>query len=81
MNRRRCTAGLVLLFIGASDRLPQTSWAQAPSISGEVYDSLQGRPLQGATVQLASANDSARGRTWAATTDSAGRYRIADVPA
>lgn len=50
-------------------------------ITGTVYDSLRLRPLSGAMVQFVGAADSVVGRVFSATTDSAGKYTIADIPA
>lgn len=54
--------------------------AQTGTVEGVVFDSLSGRPLADATVQLVSASDSARPRTWAARTDTVGWFRIEALP-
>jgi hypothetical protein len=63
---------LTLLVAGAAR-------AQAP-ITGTVLDSLARRALQGAAVQIVSADGSAR-FTRTVHSDSMGRYAISDVPA
>lgn len=60
-------------------RLSQPHARPATTISGVVFDSLAMRGLAGATVQVASAGAGAWVRT--TTTDSAGRFEVADVPA
>lgn len=66
------TLFLAVLALRAGAQTPATG-----TVQGTVYDSIQGRPLAGATVQLVNAADTAGGRTHAARTDSAGRFRIA----
>ena len=48
-------------------------------IRGVVFDSIAGRPIAGAVVQVASSNPSRV--PWTATTDSVGAYRIEGLPA
>jgi hypothetical protein len=48
-------------------------------IRGEVFDSIVGRPIAGAVVQVAGSNPSLL--PWTATTDSAGAYRIEGLSA
>lgn len=48
-------------------------------IRGAVFDSIAGRPIAGAVVQVAAANPSRL--PWTATTDSAGMYRVEGLPA
>ena len=50
------------------------------SITGVVFDSVAGRPLVGATVQVTGATGAVVGRTASAVTDPAGRYAIANLP-
>jgi carboxypeptidase family protein len=50
-----------------------------PSVSGVVYDSIAGRPLVGATVQVTGAAGAVVGRTASAVTDTAGRYSIREL--
>src|SRR5687768_3451105 len=50
-----------------------------PSITGIVFDSVAGRPLVGATVQVTGAAGAVMGRTASAVTDTAGRYTVANV--
>jgi hypothetical protein len=50
------------------------------SLSGVVFDSVAGRPLVGATVQITGAAGGVVGRTASAVTDTAGRYVVSDLP-
>lgn len=52
---------------------------QRPAVRGFVFDSVAGRPLAGATVQLTGAAGALVGRTASATTDTAGRFAIGDL--
>lgn len=49
------------------------------AVHGVVFDSIAGRPIVGAIVQVAAANPSRL--PWTATTDSAGMYRVGGLPA
>lgn len=49
-------------------------------LTGLVFDSIAGRPLVGATVQITGAAGSVVGRTASAVTDTAGRYSINEMP-
>ena len=62
----------------AATAISATARAQTP-VAGTVFDSVAAAHLAGAVVQLASAAD--RARTFSATADSAGHYRIDGVPA
>ncbi|HEY9226216.1 MAG TPA: carboxypeptidase regulatory-like domain-containing protein [Gemmatimonadaceae bacterium] len=53
--------------------------AQA-TVEGVVFDSVTRRPLAGASVQLMSTASTATARMLSATADSAGKFRIDDVP-
>lgn len=56
--------------------------AQQPAgqrLSGIVYDSVGGRPLVGATVQITGATGAIAGKAASATTDTAGRYTVRDL--
>lgn len=58
--------------------------AQSPvraRVRGEVVDSVRGRILSGATVQLVSADSATSGRILAAVTNLQGVFQIEDVPA
>lgn len=57
--------------------LPLAARAQAGAVTGTVVESPSGRPLAAVTVTLRSAADSTR--VAGATTDAAGRFRIAGV--
>ena len=59
----------------------QPGAAGSPGVSGIVYDSVGGRPLVGATVQITGAVGAVVGRRASATTDTAGRYTVRDLPA
>ena len=50
------------------------------SITGVVFDSIAGRALVGATVQVTGAAGAVVGRTASAVTDTAGRYTISALP-
>jgi hypothetical protein len=52
-----------------------------PSLMGVVFDSVAGRPLVGAMVQITGAAGAVVGRTASAITDAAGRYVVSDLPA
>lgn len=52
-----------------------------PSVSGVVFDSVAGRPLVAATVQVTGASGPVMGRRASAVTDSAGRFVVSDLPA
>lgn len=69
------TLFLAVLALRAGAQTPATG-----TVQGTVYDSIRGRPLADATVQLVNAAETAGGRTHAARTDSAGRFRMAAVP-
>ena len=64
--------------------LPAGSIAgQAPqaraSLTGIVFDSVAGRPLVGATVQITGAAGAVMGRRASAVTDTTGRYAVTDL--
>lgn len=65
----------------AGAQLPDTTrQATGSTVSGVVRDSISGKPVVGAVVQLVAADSIARsGRT--TVTDSLGRFSLADVPA
>ncbi len=62
------------LIIGVS----HVATAQRATVRGVVFDSIAGRPLAAATVQIAGDAPDFAGR--AATTDSTGAYSFADLP-
>lgn len=49
------------------------------AVRGVVFDSIAGRPIAGAVVQVAASNPSRF--PWTATTDSSGMYRVEGLPA
>lgn len=51
----------------------------AAGVRGTVFDSIAGRPLYGAMIEVAA--DRSTRAPWATTTDSAGRYRVSGLPA
>lgn len=82
MNREAAALGVtfVALLLGAEradpDRGPPVA---AVAVRGTVYDSIARRPLAGATVQFSGAGDTVAGRTYSATSDSAGRFEMREV--
>lgn len=75
----------VLTRAAAAQSTPSTTPAPADAqravVSGVVFDSLSRHPLADAVVQLAPYPMSAGNVAYAATTDTAGRFQIANVPA
>ncbi|MHB0961640.1 MAG: carboxypeptidase regulatory-like domain-containing protein [Gemmatimonadaceae bacterium] len=68
------------LCIWASALLAQgASTAPAAVIRGTVFDSIAGRPLSGASVEVAAVRSTHA--PWTTTTDSAGQYRVSGLPA
>lgn len=65
-------------LLAAPIALAQDAGARV-AVRGSVYDSTAKRPLDGAVVQLVPQADPARGKAFAALTDSAGAFRITDV--
>jgi hypothetical protein len=76
---KRCLAAFLLVPAVAVAQQPGESRARPP-VSGFVYDSVAGRPLRGANVQLTGAADSVIGRSLSAVTDDEGRFTLRDVP-
>lgn len=75
MSINRLAALSVVPALIALATLPSSPLAaQRVTVFGTVYDSLDGRPLEGANVQMGST--SLRGRVLRASTDSHGRFRI-----
>jgi hypothetical protein len=72
--RLRVPGLIAALIIGVSHAVA----AQRATVRGVVFDSIAGRPLPAATVQIAGDTPDFAGR--ATTTDSAGRYSFADLP-
>ncbi|MDP1858455.1 MAG: carboxypeptidase-like regulatory domain-containing protein [Gemmatimonadaceae bacterium] len=62
---------------------PAASQEPAPksgrAVRGTVFDSIAGRPLYGAAVQVVAVRSTLA--PWTTTTDSAGRYRVSGLPA
>jgi len=65
---------LLLALLGLATAVPLTGQATDGALTGMVFDSISGEPLQGATVILSGSD-----RT--GTTDEEGRFRIDDLPA
>jgi hypothetical protein len=70
---------LAILLITAATAGAQQPMAGA-GLTGIVYDSVAGRPLVGATVQITGALGAVVGRTASAITDTAGRYTVRGLP-
>ena len=71
-----------LICVATPHRLARCQ-AASPSttIAGRSVDSLAGqRPLVGASIQLASTDPAAAGKVFAATSDSAGKFSLTNVP-
>jgi hypothetical protein len=72
---------LPFLLVATTAAAAQQSAGQGrPSLSGVVFDSVAGRPLVGATVQVTGAAGEVIGRRASAVTDTAGRYVVSDLP-
>lgn len=76
---RPATLCVVPALFGLLAVSPPQAAAQRTTVFGTVYDSLNGRPLAGANVQLASSD--LQGGVRAARTDSQGRFQLDRVPA
>lgn len=80
------SAFLVAAVLAAMPALAQQPTAPAPAaptmgtIVGFVFDSTIMRPLAEATIQLATKGDVAHGKSFNATSDSSGFFRMTDVP-
>ena len=70
---------LALLFIASSIAGAQQSEGARAALSGIVFDSVAGRPLVGATVQVTGATGAVVGRSSSAITDTAGRFTVRDL--
>ncbi|MEO7457247.1 MAG: carboxypeptidase-like regulatory domain-containing protein [Gemmatimonadaceae bacterium] len=73
----RCVVVASLLL--AATTMAHAQASQRRAVHGIVFDSIANAPLKGAVVQLVLADSSLR--SFAATSDSAGRYRIDSLPA
>ncbi len=75
MPHRHCRLGVIAALLVAPCASGTAALAaQTGTLTGTVADAASGRPIGGATVGLA-------GTEVSGTTDPAGRYRLADVPA
>jgi hypothetical protein len=82
MTMRLSTAFLVLFATTAVAQQPTAGAGQGRvSVTGVVFDSVAGRPLVGATVQITGAAGAIVGRSASATTDTAGRFVVRDLAA
>lgn len=76
------SATLVLVpVLALAQQQPASGQAAAANVSGVVFDSVAGRPLAGATVQLTGLADSIAGRAFTAVADEAGRYAFRGIAA
>lgn len=85
-NCRRDLLLIALLLPAAHALAAQDTTARAlPQASvvftarGYVYDSVAGRPISGANVQLAGADSAVKGKRYAAQSDSTGRFAVSGV--
>ena len=70
----------VLILAVTSLLAASVASAQArSSLSGVVFDSVAGRPLVGAAIQITGAAGAVTGRTASAITDTAGRYAVSNL--
>ncbi len=80
VSSRSLVAVTACLCIWTSAILAQvTAPAPAAIIHGTVFDSIAGRPLSGASVEVAAVRSAHA--PWTTTTDSAGQYRVSGLPA
>ena len=70
---------LILILLVSSIAGAQQPAAGRATLSGIVFDSVAGRPLVGATVQITGAVGTVVGKSASAITDSAGRYAVRDL--
>ena len=74
--------GALLLGASARSATAQSSTANdtthSITVSGTVYDSLAGKPLAGALVQVVARGENAR--AWSATTDANGAFGVTGIP-
>ena len=82
---RKALMMVVAFTVTAADRRSPSSGMRLPAVEtttvrGVVFDSLAMSPLAGALVQMVPADPSAALGHYAATSDSAGRFAIPDVP-
>ena len=80
-HRSLLLIAVTAMFCGASRAEAQASASSVPAsaVTGIVYDSIAGKPLAGAKIELLSANQDGSGPHYAAESDSSGRFRISDV--
>jgi hypothetical protein len=65
---------LLMLTPGLAAGQQTAASGARPPVSGTVYDSVAGRPLRGASVQLMGVSDSIAGRSLSAVTDDEGMF-------
>lgn len=72
MTRQLATLLLVPVLAGA--QVPSDAQGSRGSVTGVVYDSVAGRPLAGASVQLTGLTESVAGRSATSVTDAEGHF-------
>lgn len=77
MSLRR--AAILLVPAGLGAQQPTAATAVRSAVTGVVYDSVAGRPLAGASVQLTGLADSVAGRSSSAVTDREGRFAFREL--
>jgi hypothetical protein len=78
---RSCVAALVVSMCISAGAIQAQGGTRVPAavVRGIVFDSIAGRPLYGASVQVAAVRSTRA--PWTTTTDSAGQYRVSGLPA
>jgi hypothetical protein len=71
----------LFLLVASSAAAQQPAGLGRSSVSGVVFDSVAGRPLAGAMVQLTGASGTVTGRRASAVSDTAGRYVVRELSA
>jgi len=80
MHRSKTFLLLIASSVAATAQQPgAVGQGRRAGLSGVVYDSVAGRPLVGATVQVTGATGSVIGRSASAITDTAGRFSLRDL--
>jgi len=70
---------LLLVPVLAGAQVPADGQSTRASVTGVVYDSVAGRPLAGANVQLTGLTESVAGRSATSVTDDEGRFSFQDL--
>jgi len=71
---------LIVSSIAGAQQTGEAAVTGRAGLSGVVFDSVAGRPLVGATVQVTGAAGAVIGRRASAVTDTAGRYVVSELP-